>query len=98
MPAGWAARGSSPHPCLFPEIEIRDSDCISMTGCGKSRGKKPPGGGPAAGFARHMGYNCISLVGSTEAEGRTDTQGGGRAIGLHMPISVLGSSRYCVCP
>lgn len=74
-----------------------DSGCIGMTGCGKSRGKKPPGGGPAAGFARDMGYKCISVVGSTEGEGRTDTWGKGRAIGLHMLFSVWGSSRYYVC-
>ena len=45
-PAGWAARGSSPHPCLlFPQIEVRDGGRTGMTGCGKRRGKKPLGEG-----------------------------------------------------
>lgn len=70
MPAGRAARGSSPHPCLFPGMEMRDTDCIGMTGCGKRRGKKPLGGGPAAGFARDMGHKCISVVGNRGKAGQ----------------------------
>lgn len=77
---------------------MRDSDFTGMTGCVKSRGKKPLGGDTTAGFARDMGQKCISVVGNTERGGRADTRGGGRAMGLHMSTSVRGSSRYCICP
>lgn len=94
--------GQPEEAALFPGMEMRDRHCIGTKSCGKSTSKKPRGGGPAAGFAREMykcrGYKCISVIGSTEGEGRTDIQGGGRARGLHMPISVWGSSRSFVCP
>lgn len=46
MPAGWAARGSSPHPRLFSSLGwSRDGGCTGMTGCGRSGGKKPLGEG-----------------------------------------------------
>lgn len=86
--------GQPEEAALFPGMEMRDSHYTGMTDCGKSSSKKAAGGSSAAGFAREMGYKCISVVGSTEGEGRTDTRGAGRAVGLHILISEWGSSRY----